>query len=228
MDGLTAFVEVLKAVAWPVVVTVLVVSQRKSLATLIAGLKPKSAKGFGAEIDFEPKIDRVEDKIEAAKVELTSAPMVELQFGTPASEVATTAARLHEVQRQWELALASVYQGKFDVLPTERQIEQTWGRIERLLEDLLNEDDALPPLHTSPSIKRMLTMARHFDVIPESVAEAINELYGLRSKVVHTGYEALSSSEAERFADSARTVEAILEFFLKAAKERNADRQKGA
>ena len=68
----------------------------------------------------------------------------------------------------------------------------------------------------------MLTMARSFDVIPDSVAEAIQELYNLRSKVVQTGYDALSASEGERFADSARTVEAILDFFLSAVRARKA------
>lgn len=220
MDWLTAVVECVKALVWPIVIGILIVSQRDSLGKLIAGLKPKSAKGFGAEIDFEPKLEQVEDKVETAKEELIWPPKPDHQITTDTKEIVETADRLNEVQRNWEVALAAVSKStRNELLPADLQIEKTWTRIEQLLEQVLNEDIDVPPLHNHPSVKRMLKLARDTNAIPTSVVDAIQELYSLRSKVVHTGYEALSESEAERFAEVAKTVEAMLEFFLTAARK---------
>lgn len=226
MDWLTAVVEGVKALVWPTVVGILVISQRRSISTLVSGLKPRSAKGFGAEIDFDQRIEQVEGKVEAAREEIANPvdqdpPAVDTDV-LPRSEVSANMAPTPkesitaDFHEEWGTGIRNggIRDRDMQRLRPEFRIDTSWRTIESLLRELLYLKGAEPPNPINVSVSGLLKFARSKQILPSSAISALQDLYDIRNRVLHRGYEPVSPGDAERYSDSASSLEWMLRILV--------------
>jgi hypothetical protein len=165
-DALQLCIELIKALAWPLVTLTGLLVFRTELKALLRRIK--GGKFFGQEVSLGEDLDRLESKTTEAE---TAVPPLALSAGTEPAEEAHARSR-DEVL----VALASS-------MPVGALVQLS-SRIERQARELLVASGKLSTKRVL-SLTPMIAMLRRGNAIPEEVLQSLEQFTEVRNKIVH-------------------------------------------
>jgi hypothetical protein len=164
-DALQLGIELVKALAWPLVTLTGLLVFRAELKALLRRIK--GGKFFGQEVSLGEDLDRLESKTTEAE---TAVPPLALDAG---SEPAEAQARLRD---EVLVALASS-------MPVGALVQLS-SRIERQARELLVASGKLSSKRVL-SLTPMIAMLRRGNAVPEEVLQSLEQFTEVRNKIVH-------------------------------------------
>ncbi len=184
MDLLSFIAELVKALAWPATLFLLIIMFKAPLLELIPGLRRLKYKGL--ELEFERKLERLETEAEQA-----SLPPPEVPILVP-------------LDRVQELPLMKLIEMIAPVSPRAAVVE-TWRQIELAISNAFTRIGR--PYPRSWVITRLLL--KHEGLLPQSALSILQDLRALRNQAVHFGLD-LNAEHAVQYAVLAqRLIEAL-------------------
>jgi hypothetical protein len=197
------------AFAWPAVVVVLLISQRRAIAALIDRIKTVTASKDGLKVDIDPKLKANAEKIEEAKEAV--APVVEQLPHTDTNVLVETARKMHE----WADAYALSYEIASDAWHTKPSviIERAWADVENALYRVIEGEER--PSFTHVTGNDLLQKAASEKLLDRKLLEAIVGLLNIRNETVTgiMGWEP-TREQASEFVANAAEVLKLLEPYL--------------
>jgi len=182
------------ALAWPLVIAVVVVSFRKSIARLLPDLRRLKAGPTGLEMEWERKLEEVREELEGPGLieeqkEIPSAVTPEGQEVTPSPSFLTEIGELARVS------------------PTAAVLE-SYRRLEAVLRRAISERHPDLPERFFVTIGRLIDQARRDGLIGPAENSALQDLRGMRNILAH-GMEA-PAIDYEQAMEYAQLVEQVI------------------
>ena len=174
MDALSAIVELVKALAWPVSVFAIVFLLRKAIQGLIGSIREGRVKYKDLEFTFKRDLQQARESIET----LPQQPVPAL---TDAPEPG--------VSDLMELAQLS----------PRAAVTEAWTRLEAAAAEFAQKHSpAETTKHRRPSVRFFDVLRRH-DAVPPAVLTAIQKLRDIRNRTAHTPDFQPSVDDAEEY-----------------------------
>lgn len=181
MDAITAVVELIKALAWPLVTFAVFLLFRRPLQSLIPGIK--SLKFAGAEVTMANQVDEVK-----ALAKVIPPPAAEAPPATPEA--------LTEVDRLYEIAS----------LVPRAAISEAWRKVELAGAEAVRRNcpPDLPKSLRSPGT--FAEALRRYDVITPELFVALTKLRKIRNEAVHAADFDIEPTTARDYVETALTL----------------------
>ena len=191
MDGLEFTSKLVEALAWPGVVCVLLLSQRRPLGKLIEGLKPTKVEVLGSKWEFEQKMATAEKLLADASAPSQDNPLIEKP---KLSE--------HEIAFNQKLAKALLDYRVEPKSPPREVIENAWRKLyDVLLESLKRAGHVTEGADLPMDV--IVKAAGFADEISKPVAASIQQLYRTLMLVRRDPDFNLSYEDADRYETNA-------------------------
>lgn len=174
MDALSAIVELVRALAWPVSVFAIVFLLRKAIQGLIGSIREGRVKYKDLEFTFKRDLQQARESIET----LPHQPVPAL---TEATEPAISDL----------MALAQ--------LSPRAAVTEAWTRLEAVAAEFAQKQSPTETTkHRRPSV-RFFDVLRHHVAVPAAVLTAIQKLRDIRNRTAHTPDFQPSVDDAEEY-----------------------------
>ena len=182
MDKLEFFSSIIKSVAWPAVLLIIVVLLRKPIIKILSNLHKVTYNNL--EMDFTNKLEEIEVTLEDKQL-----PEVNNQFNNTDSEIKTVA----------EISPAA-------------SITMSWSMVEKEIMSTVKRIAISPDYPPYNSPLKNINLLKESGTIDLDTLNSLNELRELRNKAVHghMSVEKITYLEAIKFYDLSKKITRIL------------------